>query len=343
MKVSDFDYPAENQIIAQYPSSLRDSSRLMILKRKSGEIQHRRFENLPDLIEPGSLLVLNDSKVFPARLKGEKESGGKTEILLLREAKPFLWEALLRGKFRENQRLVFKGGLAGKLIAALGEGKVLIEFMEAESKVRNYLLKFGEIPLPPYIQRKDGSLEREDRENYQTVYAKHFGSVAAPTAGLHFTSTLLNRLRNKGIKIAAVTLHVGLGTFKGITCESIEDHRMDPEYFAVSEESAEAIRLAKSENRRIIAVGSTSTRVLESIAASDGGVSSQEGSTDLFIFPGYSFKLVQGLITNFHLPKSTLFVLTAAFAGREKIFDAYQVAIREGYRFYSYGDAMVIL
>ncbi|MBI1822903.1 MAG: tRNA preQ1(34) S-adenosylmethionine ribosyltransferase-isomerase QueA [Nitrospirae bacterium] len=343
MKLSEFDYPAENQIIAQSPSGVRDQSRLMVLHRKTGKIQHFRFENLPDLIEPESLLIVNDSKVFPARLKGVKKSGGKTEILLLREKNTCQWEALLRGRFREDQTLYFEGGLAGKLVSALGEGKVLIEFKEEGSFVRNHLLRFGEVPLPPYVRRDGGKSEAEDFANYQTVYARSYGSVAAPTAGLHFTPQLLNRLQRRGVEIAAVTLHVGWGTFKGISSENVEEHRMDSENYCVSEESAKAIRMAHSEKRKIIAVGTTSARVLESIATPERAFSSGEGSTELFIFPGYSFNIVEALITNFHLPRSTLLVLVSAFAGREQILKAYQTAILEKYRFYSYGDAMFIL
>lgn len=343
MKLSEFDYPAENKIIAQSPSGVRDKSRLMILHRKSGKIQHLLFENLPDLIDPGSLLIINDSKVFPARLKGVKKSGGKTEILLLREKTSCLWEALLKGRFKEGQTLYFTGGLTGKLVSALGEGKVLIEFKEDGSFVRNHLFRFGEVPLPPYIRRNDGKSMAEDSASYQTVYARSYGSVAAPTAGLHFTPHLLNRLQERGVEIASVTLHVGWGTFKGISSENVEEHRMESEYYCVSEDSAQAIRMAQSEKRKIIAVGTTSARVLESIAAPDRAISSGESSTELFIFPGYSFKIVEALITNFHLPMSTLLVLVSAFAGREQILRAYQTAILEKYRFYSYGDAMFIL
>lgn len=342
MKLSDFDYPAENQIIAQSPCLVRDRSRLMLLHRETGEILHQKFENLPDFIEPGSLLVLNDSRVFPARLRGEKQSGGKTEILLLGKSGSSSWEALLKGKFRENQILNFKGGLAGRLVKNLEEGKVLVEFKENEEALRNHFLEYGEVPLPPYIKREKGQFLKDDSENYQTVYAKSYGSVAAPTAGLHFTRSLLDRIQQKGIETAAVTLHVGPGTFKGVTCEKIEDHRFDPENYSVSEESAEKIRFAKSEKRKIIAVGTTSARVLETIVTPEGEVMAGNGSTALFIFPGYSFKIVDALVTNFHLPKSTLLMLVSAFAGREKIFKAYASAIQERYRFYSYGDAMFI-
>lgn len=343
MKLSDFNYPAENQIIAQTPSFIRDRSRLMVLHRKTGQILHRTFEDLLYFLDPGSVLVLNDSKVFPARLRGMKESGGKTEILLLGKRAPSRWEVLLKGTFRKDQNLFFRGGLAGRLVESLEDGRALIEFKGEDQFIQNHFLRYGEVPLPPYIKRGKDDLLNEDRENYQTVYAKSYGSVAAPTAGLHFTPSLLNRIQQKGIEIVAVTLHVGPGTFKGIAVAEIENHRMDPESYLVSEESVKTIRLAKSEKRKIIAVGTTSARVLETISTPEGEVIAGNGSTDLFIFPGYSFKIVDALVTNFHLPKSTLLMLTAAFSGREQLLTAYGIAIQESYRFYSYGDAMFIL
>ncbi|MFI5303582.1 MAG: tRNA preQ1(34) S-adenosylmethionine ribosyltransferase-isomerase QueA [Nitrospiria bacterium] len=343
MKVSDFDYPLDNQIIAQYPCRIRDQCRLMVLRRETGQIEHKTFEDIPGFIDPGSLLVINDSRVFPARLRGEKRSGGKLEILILKKKDSSHWEALFKGKYKDNLTLLFKGGLKGRLVKALEKGKVLIDFQIDEKNIENHFLKYGEVPIPPYIKRTEAESLSIDSENYQTVYANAYGSVAAPTAGLHFTPKLLKRIRQKGVEIAVVTLHVGLGTFKGISCESVEDHKMETECYSVSEESAKIIRLAKSEKRKIISVGTTTTRVLETISTPEGKVASGNGNTDLFIFPGYSFKIVDALVTNFHLPKSTLLVLASAFAGRERLLRAYDTAIGMGYRFYSYGDAMFIL
>ncbi|MHB8482492.1 MAG: tRNA preQ1(34) S-adenosylmethionine ribosyltransferase-isomerase QueA [Nitrospiria bacterium] len=342
MKLSDFDYPIQNHAIAQFPSSVRDQARLLVLNRATGEMSHRHFSDLADLMEPGQVLVLNDTKVFPARLAGNRETGGKTEIVLLYPRSPFQWEVLFRGKFKKFQKVYFKGGLEGRLIEDLGEGKVLIEFKEEENGVKNYFFKHGDVPLPPYIRRENGLLD-EDRKNYQTVYAKSYGSIAAPTAGLHFTRSLLDKLRKKGIEIVTLTLHVGLGTFKPVHCEKIEEHRMEREAYSLPEEAAKKIRLAKAENRKVIAVGTTSTRVLESISTLKGEIVSGEGSTEFFIFPGYTFKIIEGLITNFHLPKTTLLMLVSAFAGRELILNVYEAALKENYRFYSYGDAMFIV
>ena len=342
MKLSDFDYPIQNHAIAQFPPKVRDQARLLVLNRADGVMAHRTFSDLPDLLKPGDVLVLNDTKVFPARLTGNRETGAKTEILLLQPRSPLRWEALARGKFRKAQKVYLKGGLVGEFLEDLGEGKNLIEFKETEERIRNHFLTFGEVPLPPYIQRKKGLL-KEDREDYQTVYAKFYGSVAAPTAGLHFTHSLLNKILQRGIEVATVTLHVGLGTFKPVQCEEIEQHQMESEFYAVSEEAAKKIRLAKVENRKVIAVGTTTTRTLETISAQKGEIVSGEGSTRSFIFPGYIFKTIDGLITNFHLPKTTLLMLVSAFARRELILKAYETALKENYRFYSYGDAMLIV
>jgi len=340
MKLSDLEYPVESQIIAQEPCRVRDQSRLMILHRESARIEHGTFRQIGDFMEPGSLLVLNDSKVFPARIRGRKASGGKIELILLRNRSLHGWEALMKGKFRAGSRLIFKEGLSARLVSSLSGGSVLVEFEAGEKEVRDYLQKNGEVPLPPYIRRSAGP---DDRSGYQTVYAKNTGSVAAPTAGLHFTPSLLKRLEEKGIEIVYLTLHVGIGTFRPIVADTCENHRMDPERYSITEKAAESLRRAKGEQRRIFAVGSTSARALESNARMPAPEQFGSSETDLFIFPGYSFKMVDALITNFHLPRSTVLALAAAFAGRELLFRAYESAIREGYRFYSYGDAMLIL
>ncbi|MBI1821423.1 MAG: tRNA preQ1(34) S-adenosylmethionine ribosyltransferase-isomerase QueA [Nitrospirae bacterium] len=342
MKLSDFDYPIQNHTIAQYPPPVRDQARLLVLNRATGEMAHRHFSNLAELLEPGQVLVLNDTKVFPARLTGHRETGARTEIFLLHPRSSFQWEALSRGKFRKFHKVHLKGGLEGRFIEDLGEGKALIEFKEEETSVKNHFLKHGEVPLPPYIRRENG-LQTEDRENYQTVYAKAYGSVAAPTAGLHFTPSLLDKLGRKGVEIVTLTLHVGLGTFKPVHCEEIEQHKMENEFYSVSEESAKKLRSAKAENRKVIAVGTTTTRTLETISTQKGEIVSGRGYTEFFIFPGYLFKAVDGLITNFHLPRTTLLMLVSAFAGRELVLQAYETALKENYRFYSYGDAMFIL
>ena len=343
MNLTDFDYPTRNQIIAQHPSPVRDESRLMRVGRATGEIRHYRFRDLPSMLDQGSLIVLNDSKVIPARIRGMKENGGRAEILLLHARGPYDWVALYRGKFRKNLQLKFNGGLNGTLREAYGDGSVLVEFDPESRPVLEHIQEYGEVPLPPYIKRQSDHLRQEDRESYQTVYASAPGSVAAPTAGLHFTRGLIERLKGVGMEMVMITLHVGPGTFKGVVSGDIREHRMDPEYYSVSDQTAAAITRAKRERRKVIAVGTTAARVLESVSDPDGTVNPGKGFTSLFIFPGYSFKILDGLITNFHLPRTTLLMLVSAFAGREKILHAYEAAISEEYRFYSYGDAMAIL
>jgi S-adenosylmethionine:tRNA ribosyltransferase-isomerase len=343
MKLSEFEYSIPDHAIAQFPASVRDQSRLLVLNRRTGGIEHRLFSDLPEFLEPGSLLVLNDTRVFPSRLTGSKETGGKTEILLLRQRSSFEWEALYRGRFRKSQKVYLTGGLEGTLQENLEDGKVAVAFKEEAPEVTRHFLIHGEPPLPPYIKRDNGRFLKEDHEAYQTVYAKGYGSVAAPTAGLHFTEALLSRIRNKGVEIVTLTLQVGVGTFKPVTCEEIENHRMDSEAFTVTEAAARSIRLAKEEKRKVVAVGTTSTRTLETLAGREGGVRGGSGTTSLFIYPGYSFKVVDALVTNFHLSRSTLLMLVSAFAGREQILKTYEIALNENYRFYSYGDAMFIL
>ncbi len=339
MKTAEFDYYLPPELIAQSPVEPRDSSRLMVLHRATGVIEHRIFREIVDYIEPGDILVANQSRVIPARLYGCKlPTGGKVEILLLSRRGERLWEALVRGKkIREGVRLRVgkeEKGVEGIVVGVTGAGSRLIEF---EEPIEPMLREIGTIPLPPYIRQP-----LPDPERYQTVFARVEGSVAAPTAGLHFTPELMRRIEEKGARFLFVTLHIGLDTFKPVKEENIEEHKMHSEYCELSEDVAEEINRARREGRRIIAVGTTSVRVLET-AATEEGVRPFRGQTDLFIYPGYRFKVVDALITNFHLPRSTLIMLVSAFAGKDFIMRAYQEAIRLRYRFYSFGDAMLIL
>jgi len=345
MKLSEFDYHLPPELIAQEPSLKRDQSRMMVLEKNKDTLFHRHFFNLPDFLKKGDTLVLNDSKVIPARLHGRKETGAVVEVLLLtRKAgnnpcQP-IWEVLLRpGKrVRPGTPLIFNAYGQGRILDRISEKKWLIEF-KTDLPFETFLDRYGSVPLPPYIDRKDGeSRHEQDRQRYQTVYARCPGSVAAPTAGLHFTPDILNQLEALGVTIARVTLHVGYGTFLPVEAENVEEHAMEEEYFEIPPESAAVI----SEAKRVVAVGTTSTRVLESIADAQGRIKATSGFTKLFIYPGYRFKRVNALLTNFHLPKSSLYLLTSAFGGTELIRKAYAEAIRERYRFYSYGDCMFI-
>src|ERR1700693_3137327 len=343
MKLSDFDYPLGEALIAHYPSVKRDSSRLMAMHRKSGEIFHHVFSDLPALLPSGSLLVLNDSRVFPARLRGVRESGSPSEILLLKALSPFRWQVLLRGRFRAKQSVSLEGGLRAQLIESADNGTVIVEFPIDQQSVREHFLAYGEVPLPPYIVRDAGKSLPSDREAYQTVYAREYGSVAAPTAGLHFTRDLLLRLNDTGIETAFVTLHVGAGDFRPVNCDTVGAHRMDEEFFEIPAETALKVSRARREGKTIIAVGTTATRALETASDEEGVVCEGKGTTRCFIYPGYRFKTIGGLVHNFHLPKSTLLLLVSAFAGRGAILNAYQEAMERKYRFFSYGDAMLIL
>ncbi len=343
MKVSDFDYHLPPELIAKFPAEPRDSARLLVLHRKSGKLEHRIFRDIVEYLREGDVLILNDTKVIPARLFGRLPSGGKIELLLTRQISPNIWEVMAKParKLKEGREIIFDDELKGVVKGYAGKGKRLIEFKLPESKsFMEKLEEIGHIPLPPYIEREE---RPEDREKYQTVFAKREGAVAAPTAGLHFTEDLLKKLSDKGIIIRTVTLHVGPGTFKPVKVENVEEHEMDYEVYNVPPETAEEVNKAKSEGRRIVAVGTTVVRTLESAADESGTVKAGEGSTNLFIYPGYRFKVVDVLITNFHLPRSTLIMLVSAFAGREKVLNAYREAVKMGYRFYSYGDAMLIL
>lgn len=340
MKTSDFFYDLPKELIAQSPLADRSSSRLLHLSMEDGRIEHRHFTDILDYLEEGDCLVVNDTKVIPARLYGHKEdTGAVIEILLLKRKENDTWECLVKPgkKARPGAKILFGGGLLqGEILDIVEEGNRLIHFTY-DGIFEEILDKLGEMPLPPYITQK-----LEDKNRYQTVYAKHEGSAAAPTAGLHFTQELLGRVREKGVQIAHVTLHVGLGTFRPVKVDDVEKHHMHSEFYVVEEEQAEMINRAKQNGKRVIAVGTTSCRTLESAAGEDGILSAKSGWTDIFIYPGYQFKIIDGLITNFHLPESTLLMLVSALAGKDKIMHAYEEAVKERYRFFSFGDAMFI-
>lgn len=344
MLLSDFDYDLPLELIAQEPAPERINSRLLMVDRSNGRLAHHRFSDIVRLLPAGCLLVLNDTRVFPARLHGRKETGGAIEVLLLRRAKGEgeTWEVLCKGgqNLRPRSRVFFSAALVGRWIEAPQAGRGVIQFT-CQGDFFSELERVGETPLPPYIKRT-GNQKGEDKERYQTVYARQVGAVAAPTAGLHFTEALLSELRHRGVETAFITLHVGIGTFLPVRVQQVEQHKMEEEEYHLGEQAAERITLAKRSGRKVIAVGTTTTRTLESAAGEDGIVHVGHHRTNLFIYPGYRFKVVDGLITNFHLPRSTLLLLVAAFAGRELILKAYAEAVAQRYRFYSYGDAMLI-
>ena len=338
MKLSDFMYDLPEERIAQTPVEPRDHSRLMVLHRSTGEIEHRHFYDIIDYLNPGDCLVINETKVIPARLYGERPTGGACEVLLLKQLGPKRWETLVRPgkKLKPGAEVVFGDGrLKCQVLESTDMGGRIVEF-ECEGSFEAALDALGEMPLPPYIHEK-----LENRDRYQTVYAKQDGSAAAPTAGLHFTPELLERIRAKGVDIVPVLLHVGLGTFRPVKVENIEEHEMHSEYFEVSQGAADRINAAKQRGGRVIAVGTTSVRTLES-AARDGRLCAMRGDTNIFIKPGYSWQLVDALITNFHLPGSTLLMLVSALYDRERILEAYRTAVDMEYRFFSFGDAMFI-
>lgn len=369
MQLDDFDYPLDESLIAQEPIEPRDHARLLIVDRRTGSLTHSRFDALPEFLRPGDLLVVNNTQVIPARLYGRKRpSGGKIELLLIRphsstdpgrlwfpltptlspqagrgiswdsQGQGEIWEALIRGRVRHGQELELPQGMIVAVLASEA-GRHLIAFPPGID-VTAYIEKAGVMPLPPYIRRPSTD---DDRARYQTVYARHPGAVAAPTAGLHFTPSLLERLQGAGVGTVTVTLHVGLGTFKPVSCGDIRRHTMDPEWYEFPEETAQAVQATRERGGRIIAVGSTSARVLETVAANGLPLAAHSGETSLFIYPGYVFNALDGLITNFHLPKTTLFMLVCALADRARMLEAYRIAAAERYRFYSYGDAMLIL
>ena len=341
MKVSDFYFELPEELIAQYPLEKRDSSRLMVLDKKTGEIEHRKFHDILEYLNEGDTLVLNNTRVLPARLIGEKEeTGGKIEFLLLKRIEGDKWECLAKPGRKAKVGTVFTFG-EGKLKAIVREigeeGNRIIEF-KYDGIFEQVLDELGQMPLQPYIHEK-----LEDKERYQTVYSKEKGSAAAPTAGLHFTEELLKEIKDKGVNIAYLTLHVGLGTFRPVKVDDVNNHVMHSEYYHLDKENAELINKTKEAGKRVIAVGTTSSRTLETIGDENGRVREQSGWTDIFIYPGYKFKIVDNLITNFHLPESTLIMLVSALAGQDNIMNAYNTAVKEKYRFFSFGDAMLIL
>lgn len=340
MKTSDFYYDLPQELIAQDPLSDRASSRLMVLDRKSQSISHHIFKDIIDYLNPGDCLVINNTKVIPARLHGIKEdTGAHIELLLLKRREGDVWETLVKPgkKAKPGTRIVFGDGrLKAQVTDVVEEGNRLVHF-EYEGIFEEVLDALGEMPLPPYITHK-----LEDKNRYQTVYAKHEGSAAAPTAGLHFTNELLKEIQKKGVKIANVTLHVGLGTFRPVKVEDVTAHHMHSEFYMIDKEAADTINETKRNGGRIISVGTTSTRTLESVADEHGFVRETSGWTEIFIYPGYKFKCIDALITNFHLPESTLLMLVSALAGKEFILKAYETAVKEKYRFFSFGDAMLI-
>lgn len=339
MRTSDFDYELPRERIAQTPLEPRDSSRMLVLDRAAGKLTHRFFYDLPYYLKPNDLLVLNQTRVIPARLYAHKDSGGKVEVLLLRQEDGLTWECLVGGKgMRMGRRVTFEGGMQGEVVAELEGSRRLLRF---NAPIQDQFDQIGEMPLPPYIHQR-----LEDRERYQTVYGNQLGSAAAPTAGLHFTHRLLEEVRGMGVNTAAVTLHVGLDTFAPVHEDDPRQHKIHTEWIEISPATVEAIERAKAAGGRVIAVGTTSARVLESAAAPAGSphrARAYSGPTELFILPGYQFRVVDAMITNFHLPKSTLLMMISAFAGRERVLEAYRTAIELEYRFFSFGDAMLIL
>lgn len=347
MLLSDYDYNLPEELIAQVPADKRENSRMMVLNRKSGTISHKHFYDIVDLIEPNSLLVMNNTKVLPARLIGYKETGAKIEVFLLSQKEGKLWTVLIKPSKRIKPDNVIKISeeLSVKVLNRLEDkGEWLVELLYDNDNILNVLHRNGNIPLPPYIERKipNEDLKKLDFERYQTVYAKDEGSVAAPTAGLHFTKEILQKLEDKGVELCEVTLNVGLGTFRPVTCENVLEHKMHSEAFEISAKAAEQITNAMKDKRTIIAVGTTTVRTLETAFKKFGSIIPCDDSSELFIYPPYDFKVVDKLITNFHLPKSTLLMLVSALAGKDFIFKAYKEAIQEGYRFFSYGDCMLI-
>ena len=341
MNVKDFDYYLPEELIAQDPLEDRSSSRLMVLNPENGAVEHRIFRDVVEYLKPGDCLVINNTKVIPARLFGVKEgTEAKIEILLLKRHQGDIWETLVKPgkKAKIGTKIQFGDGLlVGEVVDIVEEGNRLIRF-EYEGIFEEVLDQLGQMPLPPYITH-----QLKDKNRYQTVYAKYDGSAAAPTAGLHFTPQLLQQIRDMGVEIAEVTLHVGLGTFRPVKVENVLDHHMHSEFYQVTQEAADKINRAHAKGHRVIAVGTTSTRTLESAAGEDGILTEKSGWTDIFIYPGYQFKVIDGLITNFHLPQSTLVMLVSALAGREHVLHAYEEAVKEKYRFFSFGDAMLIL
>ena len=341
MKTSDFFYDLPEELIAQDPLEDRTASRLLVLNRETGAVEHKIFSDVIDYLNEGDCLVINNTRVIPARLIGEKEgTGGKVEVLLLKRRANDVWETLVKPgkKLKPGAKITFGDErLRAEVLEVVEEGNRLVKF-HYEGIFEEILDSLGEMPLPPYITHK-----LEDKEMYQTVYAKFDGSAAAPTAGLHFTKELLNKIEEKGIKIASITLHVGLGTFRPVKVDDVNNHHMHTEWYEVNAEAADIINETKRNGGRVICVGTTSCRTIESVADENGYMKAKTGETDIFIYPGYKFKVMDGLITNFHLPESTLVMLVSAFAGKENVLSAYETAVKERYRFFSFGDAMILI
>ena len=341
MKVSEFNYELPKELIAQHPYEKRDEARLMVLNKTSKTIEHKVFKDIINYLNPGDCLVINNTKVIPARLYGKKDTGANVEVLLLKRLEGDIWEAMVRpgSKLKEGAKISFGDGVLKATILDILEGgnrKIKFEYKGIFNEI---LDKVGLMPLPPYITEAS----REDNKKYQTVYAKYDGSAAAPTAGLHFTEDLLNKIKEKGVEVANVTLHVGIGTFRPVKVETVEEHKMHSEHFYIQKEDAEKINNAKRKGHKIIACGTTSCRVLESVSDENGFVKEIESDTNIFIYPGYKFKCIDYLITNFHLPESTLIMLVSSLAGKDFIMDAYNEAVKEKYKFFSFGDAMLIM
>ena len=341
MKTDLFNYHLPLSLIAQHPEEKRDNCKLLIYNRKTKQITHGIFKDITDYISPGDLLILNDTKVIPARLFGKKKTGGRVEIFLVEKIAPNIYKALTRGKLKQKTTVTLKNGIQAHINK---EGEKSIVSLDYKGDFDEILDEIGEVPLPPYIKRNYQVYNKmKDMSYYQTIFAKKKGAIAAPTAGLHFTHNLLSRIREKGVNIAYITLHVGIGTFKPVKEEDFEKHKMDPEYFEIGEETEKLFNETKKRGGKVFACGTTTVRALESNTTEEGFLKSGKGFTNLFIYPGYKFKAIDALITNFHLPKSTLLLLVSAFAGREEILHCYEEAIKKKYKFYSFGDAMLIL
>lgn len=341
VNLKDYDYYLPEKLIAQQPTKRRDESRLLVLFKEENKIEHRKFYQCLEFLNENDLIIFNDTKVLPARLFGEKEdTKAQVEVMLLNEVGLGKWECLAKPgkKLKSGTQINFPLGLKGTCLSDTDFGGKIIQFNKNGAEFLETIDKIGELPLPPYIKEKP-----EDYSRYQTVYAQNVGAVAAPTAGLHFTEELLGKIKEKGVEIAFLTLHVGLGTFRPVLVEDVRDHKMHSEFYSISQETVDAIKRCKERKGRVIAVGTTVVRTLETIGSTMEELKPQSGWTDIFIYPGYEFKLVEGLFTNFHLPKSTLVMLVSAFAGREVILNAYQEAVKEEYRFFSFGDSMLIL
>lgn len=340
MEVKDFYYDLPQELIAQIPIEKRDESRLMVLDKTKKTIEHKTFKNIIDYLEPGDCLVRNNTKVLPARLYGKKETGANVEFLLLNRIEGDIWECIVRpgNKLHIGAKVQFGDGLLKAEVLEVMEGGTRKVEFKYNGIFNEILDQIGLMPLPPYIHE-----ELKEKDRYQTVYAKYDGSAAAPTAGLHFTPELFDRLKEKGVEVANVTLHVGIGTFRPVKVDKIEDHHMHSEHYYIKQDDVEKINKAKQNGKRIISIGTTSTRVLETIADENGFVKETEGDTQIFIYPGYKFKCIDGLITNFHLPESTLLMLVSALAGKDFVMNAYDEAVKEKYRFFSFGDAMLII